>query len=477
MHLKIFETQHPCRPARATRCLAIAIIIVSLGMARPSCAEAQDLRPNVILMMADDLGFRDLHCYGGERQQTPVLDQLAKDGLRLTSFYAGCTICTPSRMALMSGAYPPRVGWRGGVVGYGVNPQNGLAPEVLTLGELFQSAGYATGLVGKWHLGDTGNMLPMHQGFETAFYVDKSNNQSKKLWRNGELIEDPFDNQKLSERFASECVDFIHAHAKEPFFLYVPFTAPHFPAQAHPDWKGHSGNDAYGDVVEELDARVGEILQALQDDQLVENTIVVFTSDNGVEPGQRKWASASPYRGLKWSCLEGGNRVPCLIRWPAKVPAGKETGAIVGAIDLYPTLAHACGIQLESNERIVQKLDGTDILSVLTEPSEESVGRDTFLYFQGWGTLQAIRVGDWKLIVDVVKEIPDSEHGPVLFQLAKDPAEQHNLSADHPERVATMLKEASKQLADIQSNSIQLGGPKHLIREQPPAPKWIDNRD
>jgi len=234
--------------------LASAVLLGSAGQSDGETA-ALPTKPNVILIMADDLGYSDLSCYGSEVLRTPILDKMASEGMRLTSFYAGCTVCTPSRMALLTGAYPARVGWRGGVVGYGVRTVNGLAPEALTIAEVFKSAGYSTGLFGKWHLGDAASMLPMEQGFETAFYINKSNNQTKKLFRGDELIANPFDNRRLTEQFTVEAIRFIQAERDQPFFLYLPLTAPHFPAQAHPDWQGKSKLGAYGDVVEELDSR------------------------------------------------------------------------------------------------------------------------------------------------------------------------------------------------------------------------------
>ena len=240
-------------------------------------------KPNVILMMADDLGYKDLSCYGSEKQKTPVLDKLAKEGIRLTSFYAGATVCTPSRMALLTGAYPPRVGWRGGVVGYGIKTLNGLAPEALTMGEVFKEAGYQTALIGKWHLGDSPELQPMKQGFDTAYYIKKSNNQTKKLWRGSDLVADPFNNSRLTENFTGEAIKFIQANQEKPFFLYLPFTAPHFPAQSHPDWKGKSANGAYGDVVEELDARIGEILETLRKTKLEKSTIDLVDDNNRLD--------------------------------------------------------------------------------------------------------------------------------------------------------------------------------------------------
>ena len=422
--------------------------------------------------MADDLGYQDLSCYGSTKHKTPVLDKLAKEGIRLTSFYAGATVCTPSRMALLTGAYPPRAGWRGGVVGYGIKPLNGLAPEALTMGEIFKGAGYETALIGKWHLGDSPQLQPMNQGFVTTYYIKKSNNQTKKLWRGDKLEADPFNNSRLTEQFTREAISFIKTNREKPFFLYLPFTAPHFPAQAHPDWKGKSANGAYGDVVEEMDARIGEILGTLKNTQLEKKTIVVFISDNGPEPGQKKWAHAGPYRGLKWSSLEGGTRVPCIIRWPGMIPAGRESDKLTTAIDLLPTLSHACGIELKKVSKNIPKLDGLNVWGTLSGKSTQHP-RTNMLYWQGWAVPQAIRVGDWKLYFDQVKEIQDSNKGPVLIDLSKDPAEQKNLSAQHQDKVKEMKILAGNLLKEIEGNTIPLGGPPIQQKGTKKEARWL----
>ena len=429
-------------------------------------------KPNVILMMADDLGYNDLSCYGSDKQKTPVLDKLAKEGVRLTGFYAGATVCTPSRMALLTGAYPPRLGWSGGVVGYGIKTSNGLAPEALTMGEIFKEAGYQTALIGKWHLGDAPELQPMKQGFDTTFYINKSNNQTKKLWRGADLVADPFNNSRLTENFATEAIKFIKANQEKPFFLYLPFTAPHFPAQSHPDWKGKSINGAYGDVVEELDGRIGEILDALKDTKLEKKTIVVFLSDNGPEPGQKKWANAKPFRGLKWSALEGGTRVPCIARLPGVIPTGQVSDKLITAIDLLPTLAHACGIDLSKVSKAVPKIDGVNVWDTLTGKSDRHP-RTHMLYWQGWAVPQAIRVGDWKLYLDKVKEIPGSNKGPVLVHLAKDPTEQTNLSEQHPDKVKEMRELALKLLEEIEKNALSLGGSPNPRKTSPKRGQWL----
>lgn len=417
-------------------------------------------RPNVILMMVDDLGYNDLSCYGSDRQRTPQLDKMAREGARLTGFYAGSPVCTPSRMALLTGAYPTRVGWEGGVMGYKIPWDRGLAPEAKTIAEVFKEAGYATGFSGKWHLGNEKGMQPMDQGFDSVFYIKSSNNQTKKLWREEELVADPFDNRLLSEQFTEEAIRFIREDREEPFFLYLPFTAPHFPAQAHPDWKGKSKNAAYGDVVEELDHRVGEILAALKEEKVDENTIFIFLSDNGPEGGQRKWASAEPFRGRKWSSLEGGTRVPCIVRWPGVVPAGQEIDEMIAAVDLLPTLAQVCGIAPQALAHGSPKIDGVDVWETLVGDKDAVHARETLLYWNGWAKLEAIREGDWKLYLGEVEEVPGSDKGPVLYHLKKDPTESVNVAGEHPERVRAMRELSEKLVAEIEAKSMPLGGGK-----------------
>jgi arylsulfatase A-like enzyme len=445
--------------------LLVSFALLGQGTAAPE-------RPNVILIMVDDLGYGDLSCYGNEKMKTPVLDKLAADGIRLTSFYAGATVCTPSRMALMTGAYPPRVGWYGGVMGYGMKTVNGLAPEALTIAEVFKGEGYQTGMCGKWHIGRTPEMHPTKQGFDTTYFIHMSNNQTKKLYRGESLEEDPFDNKFLTEKFTREAIKFIEGNKNKSFFLYLPFTAPHFPAQAHPDWKGKSDNAAYGDVVEELDSRIGEILKALESAKLDQRTIVVFISDNGPDPSQRKWASAGPYSGLKWDAREGGTRVACIFRWPGVVPAGQKTDELTTAIDILPTLAHACGIDLEKISKGSPRIDGVNVWDTIVGKKTKHPRTD-LLYWHGWGVLHAIRVGDWKLYLDKVKGVPGSEKGPALFNLAEDPGENKNLSDQHAQRVKEMKELAVKQLEDIEANAMPLGGRPDGKKREPKRGMWI----
>jgi arylsulfatase A-like enzyme len=378
-------------------------------------------------------------------------------------------------MALLTGAYPPRVGWRGGVVGYGVKAQNGLAPEALTIAEVFKDAGYKTAIAGKWHLGDSDEHLPMNQGFESCYYIRKSNNQTKKLFRDGELIENPFVNRLLSEKFTVEATKFITANKDNPFFLYLAYTAPHFPAESHPDWKGKSANGAFGDVVEELDFRIGEIIKCLKSNKLDEKPLVIFLSDNGTDPGQKKWSEVKPFRGMKWSALEGGSRVPCMMRWPGVIPGGQQSAELTAAIDLLPTITHACGLDLKKISKDSPKIDGVNVWDTVIGKKDVAHARKDLLVWHGWATPQAIRVGSFKLYLDKVKEIRDSSKRPILINLADDPSESTDISAKYPEKVKAMMDLAEKQLAEITKNTLPLGGPEQK-RKIPKSPFWIKKK-
>ena len=418
----------------------------------------QELRPNVILIMADDLGYHDISCYGHQKIKTPVLDQLAREGVKLSSFYAGATVCTPSRMALLTGAYPSRLGWSKGVIGHIMKRGQGLSPEALTMPEIFKATGYRTAMFGKWHLGDEPLLRPHKQGFETTCYLNKSNNQTKELWRGDEVIENPFTNRLLSERFTNEAIKFIESNQDHPFFLYLPHTAPHFPLEAHPDWKGKSQFGVFGDVVEELDHRTGQLLDALKKADLEKNTIVVFLSDNGPEPLTRA-SRADPFRGKKWSALEGGTRVPCIIRHPDIIPPGWESAALISAIDLLPSLAHACGIDLRQHSLDKPIIDGLNIWPTLQGNKEVTHPRQDLLYWHGADGFQAIRKGSWKLF-------PNRRHaglkgsGPALFNLEKDLQEKLDVSLEHPAKVTALKKLAELRLAEIEKNKVALGGTK-----------------
>ena len=428
------------------------LFLITVTLAHFLCAIAQP--PNVVLIMADDLGYHDLGCYGHPKIKTPVLDQLAKKGVKLTGFYAGATVCTPSRIALMTGSYPTRLGWSKGVVGHILSTNHGLSPKALTMAEHFKSAGYQTAMSGKWHLGDRPSFRPHRQGFDHTFYINKSNNQTDELWRDDKLIEKPYKNHFLTEQFTRKAIEFIQTYKDDPFFLYLPYSAPHFPVEAHPAWKGKSNYGVYGDVVEEMDARIGEILDVLKAEKLNKKTIVIFCSDNGPEP-LTKESLAKPFRGKKWSSLEGGTRVPCIISWPGTLPSGLKTDTIISAMDLLPTLATVCQIELTKIKSNPVPIDGVNVWSTLMGLKKKHP-RNDLLYWHGSNGFEAIRVGNWKLFPKRLRA-NFKGNGPALFNLIKDIEEKNDLSQLHPERVKSMQKLANQRLADIQSKFIPLG--------------------
>lgn len=454
------------------RPLLSSLLCISALLSASHALTGKD-RPNVILMLADDLANEDLSCYGSTRIQTPVLDQFAKEGLKLSSYYAGNPVCSPSRMALLSGSYPARLGWRWGVLGYGFPPKSGMSPQVHTIAEAFRDAGYRTAISGKWHLGDH-NMAPEHQGFDSAYIIPMSNNQNRDLYRDGKLVQEKWDNRLLTEAFTKEVIRVIHEEGERPFFLYVPWTAPHFPADPHPDWHGKSGEDKsgnYTDVVEELDARIGQILDALKEAGKADNTIVLFTSDNGRQPGQAGPDDLPPFTGHKWQSMEGGTRVPFLIRYPGKIAAGAESDALVAAIDLFPTLAAACGVEIKLPQG-AQKLDGVNVWENLTSPGS-APARSELLYWHGKGPATAIRQGDWKLRFHDTSEKqkpldPPLADGPELHNLKDDPLEATNLAKQHPQKVQALLQRAKQLLGDVYAEQVPLGSWLEGGLEEPP---------
>ncbi|MEK9862038.1 MAG: sulfatase, partial [Verrucomicrobiota bacterium] len=318
--------------------------------------------PNIILIMTDDQGYQDLGCYGSPSIKTPFLDQLARDGMRFTDFYAGNSVCSPSRAALLTGCYPTRVNIPGVLF-----PRDsiGLHPDEVTLADLLQSVGYATACIGKWHLGHHPSFLPTRQGFDHYLGIPYSNDMTidpkaqlaqtvrwregmtrermlsqapKKNWvplmRDEEVIEYPCDQTTLTQRYTREAIAFMQANRQRPFFLYLPHTMPHIPLAASPRFRGRSAGGFYGDTIEELDAGVGLILSELKRLDLEEDTLVIYTSDNG--PWNLKnghGGSALPLRGFKFQTYEGGMRVPCLMRWPGVIPAGSTCSQIVASLD------------------------------------------------------------------------------------------------------------------------------------------------
>lgn len=421
--------------------------------------------PNVIVIMTDDQGYNDVGCYytppdpasAYGRIRTPHLDTMAAEGLKLTQFYVAASICTPSRAALLTGCYPPRVGFgdKEGRVGV-LTPRSvsGLNPGEITLAELFREAGYATGCVGKWHLGHHPPFQPLAQGFDEFFGIPWSNNQHPlPLVHNQRSLRMLPERPILVGQFTQAATTFVARNRDRPFFLYLAYSAPHEPWAVLPGYRTERG--LYADVIEMVDAHIGQLLASLEEQGLAEDTLVVFTSDNGpwLHP---KGGSAFPFRGGKGTAWEGGFRSPCLWRWPSVLPAGQTITPVVTALDLLPTFARLIGVSPPS-DRII---DGHDAWPVLTAGADSPT--EAFYYY-GRGRLEAIRDARFKLVFDNPVRSPPLQQA--LYDLADDPGEQTDVSDAHPEplaRLEALADEMRTQLGDtlrgIEGDAIRPAG-------------------
>ena len=391
--------------------------------------------PNIVLILADDLGYGDLGAYGGEMIATPRLDRMAEEGVRLTGFYAAANVCTPSRAGLLTGRQPIRYGLAAGVV----FPQSthGLPGEEVTLAETLGAAGYESMAIGKWHLGHQPEHWPTAQGFGGFFGVPYSNDMTPfPLYRGSEVIEAEAEQRTLTRRYTEEAVRFIDA-ADRPFFLYLAHTFPHIPLHASEAFEGRSEASLYGDTVEEIDWSTGEILDALERAGLTEDTLVIFTSDNG------PWfeGSSGALRGRKGETYDGGHRVPFLARWPGTLPGGAvREGALTG-LDLLPTLARLADAPLPGAE-----LDGRDAWPVLAEGADTP--HDHVLFFNE-DQLVGVRRGDWHLVTQSYYkryDVPLQALGyPLLFDLSRDPAMRYSLAPANPDVAADLLAVAASE--------------------------------
>lgn len=424
--------------------MKILALVLMLAVGLPAAAEP--VRPNVILIFIDDMGYADIGPFGNKDVRTPHLDKLATQGRKFTSYYA-TPVCSMSRASLMTGCYNTRVSITGVLF---PGDRIGLNPAETTIAEVLKSKGYATTCIGKWHLGDAPQFLPTRQGFDEYFGLPYSNDMlgGRKhgngpmpplpLYRGETVIETEPDQSQFTRRYTEEAVKFIRAKKDQPFFLYLPHTMIHEPLAASAGFKGKSKAGPIGDTIEEIDWSVGQILAVLDELKLADNTLVIFTSDNG--PDRRP---APPLKGNKTTCFEGGVREPCLMRWPGKIPAGTTCDQILGNIDLLPTFAKLSGAVLET-ERI---LDGKDVSSLLTDDSPVPV-RDTHLYYGGDSRLAAIRQGDWKLFLGG-KGPKETAPNNALYNLKEDLGETTDVSAAHPDIVSRLREEAARRDAEI----------------------------
>jgi arylsulfatase A len=432
------------------------ICFMALGLS--AFTQAADRPPNMIVIFIDDMGYGDLGCYGSKVHRTPVLDQMAREGVRMTDFYSSCSVCTPSRASLMTGCYPRRVNMHVDEKNLCVlfpSARKGLSLDEITIAELLKDKGYATMCIGKWHLGDHPDFLPTKHGFDHYFGIPYSNDMGGKggarpplpMLRDETVVEAPVDQSPVTAQYTKEAIRFITTNKAKPFFLYLPHTAVHLPLFPGKAFKGKSKDGAYGDWVEEVDWSTGEILKALKELGIDEQTLVLFTTDNGSY--REKEGSNLPLRGRKGRTDEGGMRVPCIVRWPGKIPAGKACAQVAGTIDVLPTLAKLAGTQAPT-DRII---DGKDLWPLLTQPISAESPHEAYYFYQ-MDQLQAVRCGTWKLFLPLDSKKrnwgkPEGQSELKLFNLAKDIHEDHNLAEAHPEIVERLTALAEKARADL----------------------------
>ncbi len=439
--------------------LIVAACWSILALFPAAITAADSPRPNIVILYVDDLGYADIGPFGATKQKTPHLDRMAREGLKLTSFYAA-PVCSVSRAQLMTGCYGARVSVPGV---FGPGAKNGLHPQENTIADLLKKENYATMCIGKWHLGDQPEFLPTKQGFDHYFGIPYSNDMQRPakssgervvpLLRDDQVIELLTDESqsKIVERYTEEALKFIREHRQQPFFLYLPHTAVHTPIHPGEAFRGKSANGRFGDWVEEVDWSCGRILDTLRELGIDRNTLVIFSSDNG--PWLIKGAdggSALPLRGGKGSTWEGGVRVPTLAWWPGKIKPGSTCDAVAGTIDLLPTVVHIAGGTVPETPT----LDGRDLSGLLFGTSTQSP-REAHYYFAGLN-LQAVRQGPWKLAIAPQPETMGkgvstdaSSNAPRLYHLDQEIGEQTNLAARHPDIVAKLETLAAAMSARI----------------------------
>ena len=458
----------------AGRFTAVAAALLLFGGA----VRAQE-HVNFILIYTDDQGWADMGAYGATDIETPSLDRIAAEGMRFTNFYVASPVCTPSRAALLTGSYPKRLGLGVGV--YFPDDQRGLHPDEITIADMLKTRDYETMLIGKWHLGRPAEVLPTAQGFDHYFGIPYSNDMTADhplfamprlpLMEDEIVIEDGddgdkgFDQTDLTVRYTDRAVSFIRENSGRPFFLYLAHNQPHFPNYTTAAWAGSSSRGRYGDAVQEIDWSVGRILAVLAEQGIDENTVILFASDNGPwefvldmatdafgswsEASDGTTGSAVPLRGWKNETLEGGPRVPFLVRWPGRVPAGIVNDTLATNMDILPTIAEILGIDTSD----FPPIDGNSILGPMTDPVNSSPPTDYFVYYDstdddgdGYPDLRAVRdANGWKLQI----ENEAGEEVRELFYLPDDVSTATDLSSQYPARVAELLEAAERIDADI----------------------------
>ena len=431
------------------RLLAFVFLALALRLPARHAAAAERL-PNFVIIFIDDMGYGDIGPFGAKGYQTPNLDRMAREGRIFTDFYVTQAVCSASRAGLMTGCYNPRIGIFGAL---GPGTKIGISAREMTLGQLVQQKGYATAVYGKWHLGHLPEFLPTSRGFDEYFGIPYSNDMKPTpLLHNTETVEEPAKQDTLTQRYTEQALRFLGGVGQSPFFLYFAHTFPHIPLHASERFRGRSPLGLYGDVIEEIDWSVGEVLNALRKHGLEERTLVLFSSDNG------PWYQGSPgrLRGRKGSTWEGGVRVPFLARWPGRIPKGRVSSALTSMMDVVPTFLKLAGAAPPA-----KPLDGIDIWPVLSGARQE-LERKAILYFDNI-YLQCARWGRWKLHVARYNSFaynPAPAGGrhnfpvdpPELYDLRNDPDESYDVAPENPKIVAEIKDQIEGLMAGFPEN-------------------------
>ena len=479
-----------------TLTVAVVFVVLFVGLFTTARVRAAEAPPNFIVVFCDNLGYGDIEPFGSQLHRTPNLNRMAREGRKFNHFYVSAGVCTPSRASLMTGCYAQRIGMHDNERdGWVLRPVSryGLHPDEETIAEILKPRGYATAIIGKWHLGDQAPFLPTRQGFDWFFGVPYSDDMTARVWEkdgsewpplplmeNDRVIEAPCDRDGLTRRYTEKAVEWIREHRQQPFFLYFPQAMPGSTSKpfASPEFKGKSRNGPWGDAIEELDWSIGRILDTLLELEIADNTLVLWTSDNGapVKPGgDLSRGSNGPLHGRGYTTAEGAFRVPTLAWQPGRIPAGTECNEMATTMDLLPTFAKLAGA-----EPPTKKIDGKNIAPLLFGESEAKTPHEAFFYYQQ-RQLQAVRSGPWKLFLPVIAtRHPHFGKGmapqDLLIHVVNDPASQHNLADQNPEivkRLTALAESARQELGDADLRGTGQRAPGELAEGEAPVPQTL----